>query len=69
MVQKELKRIREEADSMAYTIKEQVLTALTKLEDSEAEMVRLREEVRVLRLQNAKYKQQLQNFQSHAVQH
>ena len=69
MVQKELKRIREEADSMAYTIKEQVLTALTKLEDSEAEMVRLREEVRVLRLQNAKYKQQLQKFQSHAVQH
>lgn len=69
MVQKELKRIREEADSMAYTIKEQVLTALTKLEDSEAEMVRLREEVRVLRLQNAKYKQQLQKFQSHAVQY
>ncbi len=69
MVQKELKRIREEADSMAYTIKEQIINALAKLEDSEAEMVRLKEEVRVLRLQNAKYKQQLNKLQSHGIQH
>lgn len=68
MIQKELKRIKEEADSMAWVIKEQVGIALAKLEGTEAELIRVKEEVRVLRLKNAQLKQQLEKLQGHALQ-